>query len=129
MIAYRRKHTVIQKKLPNAVCGMEPLQSHGVRAEETDISGDSRFLAVSFAGYNKEKGQDDMVYVAVNTYWEDVTITLPNLHGTGAWYLSVNTYGDGYGKYCYHEEEEVRIDHEFIMRPRSVAVFTGRGYR
>lgn len=129
MIAYRYKHRVIRKKFPKAVCGMEPIQSHGARADESDIPSDTRFIAVSFAGYNREEGQDDMVYVAVNTHWEDVAITLPNLHGTGSWYLSVNTYGDGHGKYCYKEGEEIRIDHEFIMRPRSVAIFTGKGHR
>ena len=78
--------------------------------------------------YDKEKGKDDLIYVAVNTFWEDVTITLPNLHRRGAWHLSVNTYGDGNGHYCYPEGQEVRIDRSFVMRPRSVAVFTGRDY-
>ena len=89
---------------------------------------DARTFCVSFAGYDKEKGKDDLIYVAVNTFWEDVTITLPNLHGRGAWHLSVNTYGDGNGHYCYPEGQEVRIDRSFVMRPRSVAVFTGRDY-
>jgi len=128
MIAYRLRHPVIRKKLPDAVCGMDPIHSHYVRAEEVNIPKDTRFLAVSFAGYNKEEGKDDLVYVAVNTYWEDVTITLPNLYQRGAWYLSVNTYGDGNGRYFYPEGNEIRIDGEFIMRPRSVAVFTGREF-
>ena len=55
-------------------------------------------------------------------------ITLPELHKRGAWYLSVNTYGDWKGRYFYEEEEEVRIDGSFIMRPRSVAVFSGRAF-
>ena len=54
-----------------------------------------------------------------------VRIALPELK-TGAWYLCVNTYGDGQGRYCYEEKEQVRIDGEFIMRPRSVAVFVGK---
>ena len=69
-----------------------------------------------------------MVYVAVNTYWEDVEITLPQLHRSGAWYLTVNTYGDWQGRYFYEEKDEVRIDHTFIMKPRSVAVFSGRAF-
>jgi glycogen operon protein len=81
---------------------------------------------VSFAGYDKATGADDLVYVAVNPHWEDVRITLPSLTPSQAWYLSVNTYGDERNRYCYPEGQEVRIEHEFIMRPRSVAVFTGR---
>ena len=128
MIAFRKKHPVIHKQLPTSVCGMDPIHTHNLNAEETDIPRDARTFCVSFAGYDKEKGKDDLIYVAVNTFWEDVTITLPNLHGRGAWHLSVNTYGDGNGHYCYPEGQEVRIDRSFAMRPRSVAVFTGRDY-
>ena len=128
MIAFRKKHPVIHKQLPTSVCGMDPIHTHNLDAEETDIPRDARTFCVSFAGYDKEKGKDDLIYVAVNTFWEDVTITLPNLHGRGAWHLSVNTYGDGNGQYCYSEGQEVRIDRSFVMRPRSVAVFTGRDY-
>lgn len=128
MIAFRQKHPVIHKQLPASVCGMDSIHTHNLNAEETDIPRDARTFCVSFAGYDKEKGKDDLIYVAVNTFWEDVTITLPNLHGRGAWHLSVNTYGDGNGQYCYPEGQEVRIDKSFVMRPRSVAVFTGRDY-
>ena len=128
MIAFRKKHPVIHKQLPTSLCGMDPIHTHNLNAEETDIPRDARTFCVSFAGYDKEKGKDDLIYVAVNTFWEDVTITLPNLHRRGAWHLSVNTYGDGNGHYCYPEGQEVRIDRSFVMRPRSVAVFTGRDY-
>lgn len=126
MIDFRHKHPVIRKKLPDAVCGMEPLHTHNMNADDMTIPRDARFLAVSFAGYDREKGRDDMVYVAVNTHWEDVRITLPRLRKPQAWYLSVNTYGDWQGRYCYYPGEETRIDHEFIMRPRSVAVFAAK---
>ncbi|MCI9143987.1 MAG: glycogen debranching enzyme, partial [Lachnospiraceae bacterium] len=117
---------VIRKMLPEAVCGMAPMHTHNVNAEEIYIPQDARTLAVSFAGYNSETKADDLVYVAVNSHWEDVRITLPELECPLAWYLSVNTWGDEQNRYFYPEGEEVRIDHEFIMRPRSVAVFTGR---
>ena len=128
MIAFRKQHPVIHKQLPTSVCGMDPIHTHNVNADKTDIPRDARTFCVSFAGYDKEKGHDDLIYIAVNTFWEDVTITLPNLHGRGAWHLNVNTYGDGNGKYCYPDEEAARIDHSFVMRPRSVAVFTGKDY-
>ena len=128
MIAFRKQHPVIHKQLPTSVCGMDPIHTHNVNADKTDIPRDARTFCVSFAGYDKEKGHDDLIYIAVNTFWEDVTITLPDLHGRGAWHLNVNTYGDGNGKYCYPDEEAARIDHRFVMRPRSVAVFTGKDY-
>lgn len=128
MISYRHKHPVIRRKLPDAVCGLEPLHTHGINADDLHIPRDTHAFAVSFAGYDEQMGRDDLVYIAVNTYWEDVTITLPDLRRNGAWYLSVNTSGDGHGRYCYEEGTEARIAGSFIMRPRSVAVFTGRSF-
>ncbi len=126
MISYRFEHRVIQKRLPDAVCGMPPLQAHDVNADITDLPENTRTFGISFAGYDQEKGEDDMVYVVLNTYWEDVEITLPSIPGGGVWYLSVNTTGDEKGKYYYYREEERRVEGSFLMRPRSVAVFSGR---
>ena len=91
MISYRKDHLVIRKKLPDAVCGMDSIHTHNVNAQDISIPRDAYTFAVSFAGYDREKGKDDLVYIAVNSYWEDVSITLPDLHKRGFWYLSVNT--------------------------------------
>ena len=128
MIHFRHKHSVIRKQLPSAVCGMDFLHIHGTNAKEMSITWDARTFAVSFAGYNTEKGVDDLVYLVINTYWEDVRVTLPHLGRQEAWYLHVNTYGDEKGRYFYPEGEEIRIDSEFIMRPRSVAIFCNRAF-
>ena len=128
MIHFRHKHSVIRKQLPSAVCGMDFLHIHGTNAKEMSITWDARTLAVSFAGYNTEKGVDDLVYLVINAYWEDVRVTLPHLGRQEAWYLHVNTYGDEKGRYFYPEGEEIRIDSEFIMRPRSVAIFCNRAF-
>ena len=127
MIHFRKKHTVIRKKLPDAVCGLGSLNTRNEYGEP-NIEKEARMLAVSFAGYDSEQGKDDIVYVAVNSYWEDTRIFLPDLQGRETWYLCVNTYGDGAGRYVYPEGEEVRIESEFVMKPRSAAVFITKEY-
>ena len=127
MIHFRKKHTVIRKKLPDAVCGLGSLNTRNEYGE-LNIEKEARMLAVSFAGYDSEKGKDDIVYVAVNPYWEETRIFLPDLQGREMWYLCVNTYGDGEGRYFYPEGEEVRIESEFVMKPRSAAVFITKEY-
>lgn len=124
MIAYRKRHPIIRKKLPDAVCGMAAIHTHDIIADSIEIPKDTRTFGVCFAGYDCERGTDDITYMVVNSYWEDVTVTLPNPRNAGAWFLSVNTYGDEQGRYCYPENKEIRIDGVFVMRPRSVAVFT-----
>jgi glycogen operon protein len=127
MIEYRKKHPIIRKRLPEAVCGMEPLQTHDINADNHQIPDGARTIGVSMAGYDREKGKDDIIYVAINTYWEDVEITLPKLQN-GAWRLSVDTYGDKKGRYFYKEGKEPRMGSAYRMKPRTVAVFTKRDF-
>lgn len=128
MIHFRLQHAIIRKKLPAAVCGMAPMQTHGPDARDLDIPYDAKTFSVSFAGYDRQKGCDDLVYVSINTYWEDVMITLTELHHGGVWYLCVNTSGDGQGRCFYPEGREIRVDSSFVLRARSVAVFTAKNY-
>lgn len=128
MIAFRMDHRIIREKLPDAVCGMEALHTHDVNAEKMDIDKDARTISVSFAGYDRKKGRDDIVYLSVNTFWEPVNITLPRLQRAGFWYLYVDTYGDQNGRFCYPAGQEIRIDGNYTLRPRSVAVFSVKPY-
>ncbi|MDE6953422.1 MAG: hypothetical protein K2P09_06370 [Erysipelotrichales bacterium] len=124
MIAFRKKHKIIQKKLPNAVCGMDGLHAHYIYGEQVEnIPQDTRFIGISMAGYDAKQQQDDIIYIAVNTHWENNHITLPPTYNAGSWFLTVNTYGDENKKYYYEEGQEKRIEHNFVIRPRSVCVF------
>lgn len=128
MIAFRRGHRVIRERLPRAVCGMDEMHIHPPDGELVDIPRDAKIFSASFAGYDAQKGKDDLVYVTVNTHWESIPITLPRVWGRVGWHLCVNTNGDEKGRYCYPEEEAPFIEHEFIMPSRSVAVFVGTHY-
>lgn len=126
MIAFRKKHPVIRKVLPNAVCGMEPIQPFGVTGDGIDLDQNPYTIALCFAGYDRHSAKDDLVYVAVNSYWEEVKITLPKIPNGSLWYLAVDTQGDDEHTYFYEEGHEKRVDGEYVMPPRSVAVFVGK---
>lgn len=126
MIDYRRRHPIIRKRLPKAKCGMEQIVAHAADAAITNLPEHAMTIAISFAGYDCEKETDDLVYVAVNSYWEPVPITLPKLLSRGTWYLAANTAGDKKGNYFYREGKEPRVGNKYTMPPRSVVIFTGR---
>ena len=51
---------------------------------------------------------------------------MPRLQGNLAWFLSVDTYGDENGRYCYPFGQEKMINGEYVLRPRTTAVFYAR---
>ena len=127
MIRFRLEHPAIRRELPDAACGLEGVRIYGADAASgEEAARDAGTIGICFAGHDSGKGRDDLVYLALNVYWEDVRITLPVLKDGSFWYVCVNTAGDGEGKFCYEKNRQVRIDGEFIMRKRSAAVFVGR---
>ena len=70
-----------------------------------------------YAGYDSEKGQDDIVYVIINAFWEPVEVTLPTLPAGMEWKMAVDT---GNEKKGFYEEPVVIGQSEIVMRERSV---------
>lgn len=48
-------------------------------------------VAVMFAGYDEERETDDIVYLAVNPYWEEQYMELPKLPAHSRWRLAADT--------------------------------------
>lgn len=126
MIRFRMNHPAIRRDLPGAVCGLPALTVYG-NGGENRVDDGTAALGILYAGYDRKRGRDDVVYLAVNVYWEDVNIQLPELPKYLDWYAVVNTAGDGQSRFCYRCGERSRGDSGFRMRPRSVAVFTVNG--
>lgn len=126
MIRFRMNHPAIRRDLPGAVCGLPALTVYG-NGGENRVDDGTAALGILYAGYDRKRGRDDVVYLAVNVYWEDVNIQLPELPRYLDWYAVVNTAGDGQSRFCYRCGERSRVGSGFLMRPRSVAVFTVNG--
>ncbi len=117
MIQFRKKHPSIRRHLQPAKAAFPQMSAHGVIPWEPDYSHESHYMGVMFSGRVAELRRDDIVYVAVNTYWEDVTIRLPELP-EGEWYMAVNTW----------EKDPIikgrgPVRGEICIHPRSVCVF------
>ena len=67
---------------------------------------------------------DDVVYLAVNTHWEEVSITLPKIPRYMRWLLNADTYGDGVKARCCLGEGRPACGENCCLKGRTVAVFT-----
>lgn len=122
MIVFRKAHPSIRKQLGHPKTGFPKISCHGAKPWEPDYAEDSHYMGVMFAGsYDREK-PDDVVYIAVNTYWEDVGILLPEVPFGMRWQIEVDTYEKDP---IYREPQET--DRNVNMSPRSVKLFTLKG--
>lgn len=125
MIRFRKNHPAIRGDLHPAAIGFPFISVHGEWPWQQEITSESKFLGVMFAGRVTEQNRDDIVYLAMNVYWEDREIHLPELPEGCRWRICVNTAQDN-PEDCVHCEgaKPVYIEGAFRMKARSVAVFT-----
>ena len=121
MIRFRKDHPVIRKDLEPSYLGVPAMSTHGLTPEETNFSGDSHVVCVRFAGYNESTQKEDLVYLAVNSGWFPVTLTLPELPEHYEWKVAVNT---GDPKYqFFHKNSMPTVESKIFLGERSVIIF------
>nr|WP_297708844.1 glycogen debranching protein GlgX [uncultured Butyrivibrio sp.] len=121
MIQFRRKHPAIRKDIQPAQCGLPNISVHTENPDNSNITHDSRVICVRYAGFVNKKGHDDIVYVAINVFWEDIQITLPNPPDGAYWSLCVDT-GDEEEKYYFNRPKPLTWRNK-TLKSRSVSIF------
>lgn len=121
MIRFRKDHPVIRKDLEPSYLGVPAMSTHGLTPDETNFSGDSHVVCVRFAGYNEATKKEDLVYLAVNSGWFPVTLTLPELPEHYEWKVAVNT-GDPKCQF-FHKNSMPTVESKIFLGERSVIIF------
>ena len=121
MIRFRKDHPVIRKDLEPSYLGIPAMSTHGLTPDETNFSGDSHVVCVRFAGYNESTQKEDLVYLAVNSGWFPVTLTLPELPEHYKWKVAVNT-GDPKCQF-FHKNSMPTVESKIFLGERSVIIF------
>ena len=121
MIRFRKDHPVIRKDLEPSYLGVPAMSTHGLTPDETNFSGDSHVVCVRFAGYNESTQKEDLVYLAVNSGWFPVTLTLPELPEHYKWKVAVNT-GDPKCQF-FHKNSIPTVESKIFLGERSVIIF------
>ena len=121
MIQFRKDHPVIRKDLEPSYLGVPAMSTHGLTPDETNFSGDSHVVCIQFAGYNEATQKEDLVYLAVNSGWFPVTLTLPELPEHYKWKVAVNT-GDPKCQF-FHKNSMPTVESKIFLGERSVIIF------
>ena len=119
MIRFRKEHRILRKNISNGACGFPDISFHGEKPWRGQFADHERYVGVMFAG--QEEGREpEIVYVASNSYWEEVTVLLPELPGNIQWELTADTWEgrvEGIGS--------VLSGNTFAIHPRSIMVWIG----
>lgn len=117
MIKFRKTHHVIRKDMGRCFLGFPEIQI-------AEANGGCKVLRVIYAGRTEKNDGDDIVCLAINTFWENQEFNLPALPPGTNWYAAVDT-GFGYLPEGIAEEADMVLvsGGKVKMIPRSVCVF------
>lgn len=124
MIAFRKKYGVLRRPARPVSCGLPEISIHNGYPFNNRTDYNSRLIGVMFAGRNEDDTKDDIIFYAMNAYWEPVNMQLPEPPGGKRWKVRVNTfvpYADG-----QEPEQFTNFAHSNNLRiePRSVVILT-----
>ena len=98
MIHFRKAHPVIRKNTKMAECGLPMISIHNGEPYRNHTDFNTHLIGIMYAGRNKQDTEDDIVFYAMNSYWEPLPVKLPELPQGLHWKIVVNTnceYHDG----------------------------------
>lgn len=123
IIQFRKDHPAIRKDLASSICGFPFVSVHTSIPWDSKLNHETKAIGILYAGYEEEKKTEDLVYLALNVYWEDQQICLPELPDHLGWHLFADTSAPD----CryYHPAGIALNGNQYTLRARSVALFTG----
>ena len=123
MIAFRKKHDVIRRKTDICTCGFPDISIHNGTPWNTEFRYDTRLTGVMFAGRTADDKNDDIVFIEINTFWENQNMQLPELPHYLMWNVEMNTY-ESHSKGTDYNKSTERYGNNIVMKPRSVVVLS-----
>ena len=122
MIAFRKDHPIVRGKTEPCSCGFPDVSFHGESTWVHNYNFESRIVGVMFAG-KKENGEDDIVFISINTFWEAESIDLPRLPEFHHWTLTVDT-GAADPAQCIPQENNCisPTENRITLQPRSLVI-------
>lgn len=124
MIHFRRNHPAIRKSIAQSHCGFPPISQHGATPWDDNFTQDSKIVCTMFAGHNEKQDLEDIVYLAVNPYWESILIHLPKLPEPLQWHLAVDTSLSDTGGCTFEKEQMSHVGNDYLIGARTVVVLT-----
>ena len=124
MIHFRRNHPAIRKSIAQSHCGFPPISQHGATPWDDNFTQDSKIVCTMFAGHDEKQDLEDIVYLAVNPYWESILIHLPKLPESLQWHLAVDTSLSGTSGCTFEKEQMSHVGNDYLIGARTVVVLT-----
>ncbi len=119
LIHFRHSHKILKHDTDLCSMGWQNMSIHNSYAWNSNFTDDTKVIGIMFSGVD-DCGRDDIIFLAVNAYWENQTIELPALTNGMNWSIKFNSAypynGDNF------DNVTPRNGNTITLMPRSSAV-------
>ena len=122
MIALRKKHPILRGRSGPSGCGFPEVSVHNTKAWNSVCTPDTHTIGIMFAGRTEGNIEDDIIYIGINTFWENCDVQLPNLPLGRQWRVIMNTEFEHTADTDYHALTKWTGKDTLLMCPRSVVI-------
>lgn len=67
---------------------------HSCKSWNGEYDCDTRVIGVMYAGRTLDDKHEDIVYIGINAYWENIQVELPRLPDNMKWNLCADTFAE-----------------------------------
>ena len=121
MIPFRKKHAILRKPTERISSNIDDITYHHGRPWNSDCSNNARLIGIMYAGKD-EAGEDDLIYVGINTFWETLGASFPAPPKGYHWQMVVDTARPDR---CYGLEDVIG-DNRYDLKSRSVIILVAK---
>lgn len=117
LIWFRLTHRVIRMDTEKCSMNYPCISMHGLQPFWTDFGGNHHYIGIMYAGVHHRSGEDELIYMAINAYWEPQTVTLPQAPTGCKFYLMIDTSRDD-----GIVQDRIPVNGTITIEPRTVMV-------
>lgn len=122
MIRIRKDHPVIRRRQKQAISGLPDISIHNDYPYNESYDYKTHLIGIMYAGKKKHEEEDDVIYVAINTFWEDLKVTMPDPPDGYAWRIIADTSAEFDESWETFRNTEIENGRFFKIRNRCVIV-------
>jgi len=119
LIRFRKAHKVISRSMQPSSAGFPDIMT-------IHPSVGTKTMGVVYAGKTCKDAPDDIVGIALNTYWEPQDLWMPALPDGMCWYLTADTSAAFIPGTFTDDYRPYPVGDSIVLPPRSVIIFLAR---
>lgn len=116
MIWYRKMHRIVRIDTERCSLNYPHISQHGLHPFWCDYQSNHHYVGILYAGRNRN-GEDELVYLAINSFWQEQTIELPMAPEGCSFYVAIDTYRED-----SIVQDRVEVQGSIRIMPRTVMV-------